>query len=244
MNHDGQSALPSVTRTLPQAELFHRAIVGRVAKGQRVHCPELTGKVEDGRPLCDGHRHAHMLPLDLDNDGRLDHIVVYAPMGLGDAAQRGIRTLRRTWTKGGVGNLQLAVAGSGDLEMLRRLPEPLAGEIEKLIGPREGSQSWTSITPFVPPRFLKPRGKNSLLGQVNAELESRGFIHAEQIDVLPKESTALRHFVRRRQRSGDSPPVDVGYALRLTFAEPVFGPVSLGYASHFGLGLFAGRVDQ
>ena len=31
-----RSALPPCTRTLPQAELFHRAIVGRVAKGERV----------------------------------------------------------------------------------------------------------------------------------------------------------------------------------------------------------------
>jgi CRISPR-associated protein Csb2 len=38
-----RSALPPCSRTLPQAELFHRAIVGRVGKGKRVHCPELTG---------------------------------------------------------------------------------------------------------------------------------------------------------------------------------------------------------
>ena len=31
-----RSALPPCSRTLPQAELFHRAIVGRVAKGERV----------------------------------------------------------------------------------------------------------------------------------------------------------------------------------------------------------------
>jgi CRISPR-associated protein Csb2 len=32
--------------------------------------------------------------------------------------------------------------------------------------------------------------------------------------------------------------VDAGYALRLRFAEPIRGPLSLGYAAHFGLGLF------
>lgn len=82
-----RSALPPCTRTLPQAELFHRAIVGRVGHGHRVHCPELTGKDERGKPLHDYHGHAHTIPVDLDGDGHLDHLVVYASMGLGDAAQ-------------------------------------------------------------------------------------------------------------------------------------------------------------
>jgi CRISPR-associated protein Csb2 len=236
-----QSALPSVTRTLPQAELFHRAIVGRVAKGQRVHCPELTGKDEHGRPLREGHRHAHVLPVDLDGDGRLDHIIVYAPMGLGDAAQQAIRTLRRTWTKGGVGDLQLALAGSGDLDMLRSLPAPVDRRIEQLLAPPQGARVWVSATPFVPPRFLKCRGANTLTGQINAELASRGLPAVEAIEELPRnaQTLALRHFVRRRQPGGVPPQVDVGYAIQLRFTEPITGPLTLGYASHFGLGLFA-----
>ena len=34
------------------------------------------------------------------------------------------------------------------------------------------------------------------------------------------------------------PSLANGFALRLTFAEPVAGPIALGYASHFGLGQF------
>ena len=180
-----RSALPPCSRTLPQAELLHRAIVGRVAKGRRVHCPELTGRDEQGEPLRDGHRHAHILPVDLDADGHLDHIIIYAPMGLGEAAQRAIRTLRRTWTKGGVGELQLALAGSGDLDALRSLPAPLDRRIEQLLAPRNGARVWVSVTPFVPPRFLKRRGANTLVGQINAELASRGLPPVEELDVLP-----------------------------------------------------------
>jgi CRISPR-associated protein Csb2 len=235
-----QSALPPCSRTLPQAELFHRAIVRRVANGQRVHCPELTGRDSRGQPLREHHRHAHLLPLDLDGDGHLDHLLVHAPMGLGDAAQRAIRTLRRTWTKGGVGDLQLALAGSGNIDAFRSLPAPLDRRVAQLLGPRQGSRVWLSATPFVPPRFLKRHGANTLLGQVNAELASRGMTPVEQVDVLPRtaESASLRHYVRRRQRGGAPPPIDVGYAIRLQFAEPVVGPLALGYASHFGLGMF------
>jgi CRISPR-associated protein Csb2 len=240
------SALPPCRRTLPQAELFHRAIVGRVAKGQLVNCPELTGRDREGQPLQHCHRHAHVLPLDLDGDGHLDHIVIHAPMGLDDLAQRAIRTLRRTWTKGGVSELQVALAGSGDLDALRSLPPPLDHRIERLLGPRGGSRVWISMTPFVPPRHLKRRGANTLVGQVNAELASRGLPPVERVDELPNsaETLPLRHFVRCRTRGGPPPPADLGFALRLQFAEPINGPLTLGYASHFGLGLFVSDVGS
>ncbi|WP_438041345.1 hypothetical protein [Sorangium sp. So ce128] len=35
------------------------------------------------------------------------------------------------------------------------------------------------------------------------------------------------------------PPIAASLGLRLTFAEPVRGPIALGYASHFGLGAMA-----
>lgn len=233
-----RSALPPSTRTLPQAELFHRAIVGRVGKGRSVHCPELTGRDEHGRPLRDNHAHAHTLPMDLDGDRHLDHLIIYARMGLGDTAQRAIRSLRRTWTKGGVGDIQLAVVGSGDLAALRQLPSPLQRQIEGLLGPADGCQTWQSITPFVPPRFVKHRGRHTLLGQINAELASRRLPAAESCFVDPDLTRALRHYVRRRTHGGVPPFADLGYGLRLIFSEPVRGPLILGYASHYGLGLF------
>ena len=124
--------------------------------------------------------------------------------------------------------------------MLRSLAAPLSQRVTGLLGQRDGSCSWISVTPFVPPRFLKCRGANTLLGQINAELASRNLPSVEAIEELPRnsETLSLRHFVRRRQRGGTPPPVDVGYSLRLRFAEPITGPVTLGYGSHFGLGLF------
>ncbi len=236
-----RSALPSRARTLPQAELLHRAIVSLLGNGREVDCPEITGRSADGQPLKGNHGHAHILPLDLDDDHRLDHFLIHAPMGLGAQAQAAIRSLRRTWSKGGTGDLQLSVAASGDFRTLRTLPHPLKTEIGRLLGPPPGAQTWTSKTPFVLPRFLKSRGPNSLAGQVQAELASRGLPAATEIVVLPEtsESRLLRHFVRRRQRGGTPPPIDAGYALRLRFDQPVPGPLSLGYGSHFGLGLFA-----
>jgi len=179
--------------------------------------------------------------MDLDGDGRLDHIIVYAPMNLSGDAQRAIRTLKRTWTKGYAGDLQLALAAAGDRNDLRALPAQLGRSVNGLLGPPEGARVWISATPFVPPRFLKRRGSNSLEGQINAELASRVYPHVARFDVLPIDSAGMlpfRHYIRRRQHGGAPPPVDVGYRLRLEFSEPVAGPILLGYASHFGLGMF------
>jgi len=241
-----KSALPPVQRTLPQAELFHRAIVGRVRKEDRVDCSELTGKNEHGQPLRNGHQHAHVLPLDLDNDGHLDHILIHASMGLGDAAQQAIRTMKRTWTKGGVGDLQVALVGRGDLDCLRQLPVPLSPRIEKLLGPDGGSRIWTSATPFVAPRYLKRKGRNDLAGQVNAELESRGLPKTTDVEMLPwyPDTLKLRHFVRVRWHGGQPPPDDTGYVLRIHISKPIVGPLTLGYASHFGLGLFFASIGN
>jgi CRISPR-associated protein Csb2 len=241
-----KSALPPFPRTLPRAGLIHKALISKLGNGQRVDCPELTGQDAHGGPLHNAHQHAHILPLDLDQDRRIDHILIFAPMGLGDRAQRAISGLRRTWTKGGAGDLQLAVVGRGDIKDLRQLPVPLGPALSRLIGP---AKTWTSLTPFVPPRFLKRPGcRNGLLDQVRRELASRG-LPAATVGLMPLDATpamGLRGFICRRRR-GNLPPQDMGLALRIEFNQPVEGPISLGYASHFGMGLFVleqvGSVD-
>lgn len=234
-------ALPSVTRTLPQAELLHRALV-QTASSHRQHSAVLSGCDEAGRPLKARHKHAHLLPLDLDGDGHIEHILIWAPMGLDVNAQRAIRAVRRTFTKGGVGALKLALVGMGDLGSLGGLSAPWGPGMRALLGPSKGALEWVSVTPFVAPRFLKSSGKNCIEGQVQDDLHSRGLPELIKMTVVPPgESPAaarFRHFVRQR-RSGPQSPVDCGFFIRLTLAAPAKGPITLGYGSHFGLGLFA-----
>ncbi|MDE0190440.1 MAG: type I-U CRISPR-associated protein Csb2 [Gammaproteobacteria bacterium] len=249
-------ALPPVSRTLPQAELLHRALVGIAARLGSMP-PELTGRDENGRPLRGPHQHAHINPLDLDGDGHLDHVLIWAPAGLSADAQAAIRRARRTPTKGAVDPLRLALAGRGHLRDLTELRGDYGLGIARIQGP---SDVWESLTPFVPPRHIKNRGRNTLAGQVRAELLSRRLPEPTDVQCLaprsgvqdgtlatPMEQATgqstpewhrLRHFVRSRQR-GPQPPADVGFAIRVAFAEPVCGPIAIGYGSHFGLGLFA-----
>lgn len=238
-----RSALPMRTRALPQAELLHRVLIARAGRGNRVHCPELTGKDAEGKPLT-GHQHADLLPVDLDGDGHLDHIVIHARMGLGPTAQDAIRALKRTWTKGGVGELHVALAGQGRPDDLRQLPAPLHAGVTALLGQPAGSRIWSSFTPLVLPRHQKARGPNTLEGQVLAELTSRGLPPA-RVEILTwnDQTRDLRHAVRARRYPARQPPVDAGFAVRLTFDQPITGPLALGYAAHFGLGLFLASDD-
>jgi CRISPR-associated protein Csb2 len=89
------------------------------------------------------------------------------------------------------------------------------------------------------PRHVKRRGRNTVEGQVSAELESRGLPPAAvQILEWDDVTRKLRHAVRVRRRPAPPPPSDAGFAVRLVFEHPVSGPLALGYASHFGLGVF------
>jgi CRISPR-associated protein Csb2 len=239
-------ALPSIVRTLPQAELLHRALVSFSTRKSTGFSAALIGRDKAGNPLRGPHGHAHILPLDLDNDGHLDHILIWAPMGLDAAAQQAVRAVRRTYTKGGIGPLQLALAGSGKLNDLCVLAGLFGENLRHIISPPTGAIQWRSLTPFVPPRFIKKRGPNTLKGQIIAELGSRGLPEPDRIEVIdPKEDAGIllqRHFVRIRRR-GPEPPIDCGFAFDIVFKEPVKGPICLGYGSHFGLGCFASSPE-
>lgn len=234
-------ALPSVIRTLPQAELLHRAFVKAACKNGNAPSKVLTGLDDAGQPLTEPHRHAHILPLDLDNDGHLDHIFIWAPMGLDAAAQAAVRAVRMTFTKGGVGPLRLALVGAGSLTDMRGLTGVYGEALRDIIGPPTGAVMWKSVTPFVPPRFLKKRGKNTIEGQLIAELGGRGLPEPSDIQVIDSRADArllrMRHFVRSR-RFGPVAPLDCGFAFSLRFDRPVNGPLCLGYGCHFGMGMF------
>jgi CRISPR-associated protein Csb2 len=49
---------------------------------------------------------------------------------------------------------------------------------------------------------------------------------------------------KRWRSSGSRPAVSEGYGFRITFSEEVAGPIALGYASHFGLGLFIPEISD
>ncbi len=219
--------LPLRARGLAQCELLHMALAS--AAGE-LPCPELTGRDAAGVRLV-GHRHAAFIPLDLDDDGRLDHVLVHAPMGFGAVAQAALRKLRRTYTKGGDKPLFVTLAGLGalvDFAQLGGRPIPELGV----------SRSWTSRTPFVAPRHLKAK-RHTVEDQVRAEFASRG-MRATRVELWSRDEIVkqgFQHFVRARRDPQRQPPTRCFFGVRIELEEVTRGPIAIGYASHFGLGL-------
>jgi len=224
-----REVLPQFYRALPQAELLHRTLVKKM---DGLSAEVFTGKNSSGQPLT-GHRHVHYIPLNLDRSepNRVDHILLWAPMGVDAQAQQAVLNTKYTWTKGGEKPLFVTVAGMGSLDDF----QALAGS--RTLGP---SCTWESRTPFVAPRHIKRNGKNALINQIQAELTSRNLPEAK-VEILSRGQATkkgMHRFVRLRQDTAKAPPQDHFVAVRLTFATPFSGPISLGYAAHFGLGLF------
>ncbi len=226
-----RSPMPLRERALPQAELLHRSIASKIQKfgNDPTTIAELIGRDVTDKPM-KGHSHAHILPLTLlAADNHIDHILIWAPGGLSGASQNILRSLRKTYMKGGVGEVEVRFAGSGSLEEFRKIPA-----LRNFLGE---AKVWQSLTPFLLPRHLKKSGRNTVEGQITEELTGRGFPPPDRIEVLSNDSIGFRHFVRTRNNR-PRPPVDCGYAIRLTFSTSVTGPIAIGHSSHFGLGLF------
>lgn len=199
----------------------------------------LLGRTSRDAPPERGNRHAHLLHVDLDGDGRLDHVLVWAPAGLDADAQAAIGALRATYMKGGAGELQIAVAAHGDAATLRGMRPPYGPALTRVLGERSGASTWISATPFFLGRHPKRPGADGIAEVVQTELRNRGLPTADvQIVDLASDRSfeRFRHFVRRDDRH--APILDAPLALKLTFEAPVCGPIVLGWGCHQGLGRF------
>jgi CRISPR-associated protein Csb2 len=172
------------------------------------------------------HGHARYLPEDADRDGIIDHVTVFASGGLDGVAKRLLAMSDRLFVPGaGAHDLEAVWMGhAGDTALFGR------------------SRTWISRIPYVAPWF-----KDGFEDQVRKELNptstnerSHWWVPtnlAEGVKVEPRGGKPSAEWVLVRPEK--PPPCPPRAAmLELTFAEPVSGPIVLGYASHFGLGQF------
>lgn len=217
-------ALPPVRDALWRLEAIHEALVHVSARLGDVPAV-FTGKSGD-EPMR-GHKHATLLPLTLDSRAdRIDHVLIHAPMGLDEAALAAVHGVRRTWAKN-LPTIYVTVAGVGGLSDFA----PTVRELSE-------ARSWSSRTPYVAPRFAKAHGRNTLEGQIREELSDRGFPEPLRI-LVDACAPEFRWFRRERRDPRRAPPSSAGHSVTIEFSESVAGPITLGYASHFGLGVFA-----
>ncbi|MFC1464994.1 MAG: type I-U CRISPR-associated protein Csb2 [Candidatus Brachytrichaceae bacterium NZ_4S206] len=222
--------LPRVTETVYVAELARKrvqGIFGNLFEGAA--SPLFSGKQANGTPLAE-HRHAFFLPTDEDNDGKLEHILLYAAEGFGPRELCALDAWRKTRGPGGV-EMNVVWLGAEDKAPSARI--------------------WRSATPFIATRHYKERGAKRdafprwQLPEVNLreEIQRRGLpapVRVEGVDELQLAGRPLawRHFRQQRVLGNGRRGNDFGKGFEIEFAEPVSGPLALGYACHFGLGLF------
>ena len=199
--------------------------------------PVLAGKDLAGVMHAD-HGHACYLPTaegegEGDDRRRITHVTVVATDGFGLGEVAAFRALR-------------AVVAADEGDALRDQLVGLGRPTDFNHWLFRAAAEWVSATPFVGPAHIGRTGQERYLRKA-VRKEARRLVGRGR---LPSEPTAVRvvpraeclvpalDFRRQRDRRGDRGGHRAGAFLHLTFDRPVTGPVCLGYASHFGLGLF------
>ena len=169
----------------------------------------------------------------------LDHVTVVAKDGFGEKELDALLSLRKLY-RPGIMDVRLIFQGCGSIGDFPDVPI------------LKQSRAWVSSTPLILTRHIKYRGKggdrhivDGPEDQVRAEVRNRHYdASSALIDVKIDYGhtnilgTGIRphDFFRWRRHGsvGDSRT----YRVRLEFERPVRGPITLGYGSHFGLGMF------
>lgn len=224
---------PPVAETLTVAEAFRAAAMSHYSRRNDNESvpPELSGKARE-RPL-DGHRHAYILPRDLDDDGRIDHIDVWFREGPVDH------------------RVFVALTGISKLYSYRLGDEhfPVTYLGAALV---QAARVWTSVTPFLLGAHPAARAASSLRprfeprAQVARSLREHGIELPASIQVHDGRPATLRHTrggetTLSSFRSTRKHDRAIGIPLKVTleFPEETPGPIAIGRYAHFGMGQFA-----
>lgn len=217
---------PPITDAVTLADWLRRAAVKRLGELRTDVRSDslLAGRFADGTAM-QGHLHAHYLALP-DSVRRVGELVVWAPGGLPEDELEAIGRVRLLrWPEG--------MPAPAPVELRPAAVGAVRDTVLELVGP---ALEWESATPFVPARHAKRDWPAFLASELRRELAYRSLpapVEVEQIDGDWRQFTRYR-LSKGRPKDGERP----GAMLRLQFAEPVQGPLALGYLSHFGLGLF------
>lgn len=246
--------LPRLTDAFEHANLVRRALQRRTDGA-----PVFSGHQPDGAPS-EGHEHAFIFPEAHGRHGRITHLTVYAPRGFDAPARQGLEELQELNSNDRAHAIQTSLLAVG-----------MPSDFGAGLGPKElasisgqtnifgRSRSWVSVTPFVPTRHAKlnkrgePRCDDTGLPIGSPEhdlrrlLQLAGFPKPAEVEQL--RSTKLNGKItawldfRTHVRGVHGRRAGLACGFRLVFAEPVTGPIAVGFGAHRGLGLFLPQPD-
>jgi CRISPR-associated protein Csb2 len=218
--------LPRTEDTLRIGELMRTATMSQCKRMLGADCVPWVFSGHD-IPAGMRHRHAFYLPWDSNGDGRIDRVLIHVPDGM-DADRQRILTRLGTLRSRNGSEWRLVLENAGT-------PAIAAGLTA-------GGTVWESATPYLHPWHTKKRF--GIEEQLKRECRERGLPEPvalealDEVDVGRNRKRRPIHFRRFRNRHGLTQPDRLGSFWRLVFPEPVTGPLALGFACHYGLGLF------
>jgi CRISPR-associated protein Csb2 len=153
----GRAVLPAVTDTLLVADKFRSAVMALC----RQTGVALSGHESDGSP-CKDHQHAFWWPLDEDNDGFIDHVLVWAPGGFEQQETDALRRLTRLRQRGGRPDLLVTPVYVG---LAEGYPPWQSSNAE------DDPRVFVSATPyFCPVHLSHGRGRSGRIRSLRAEV--------------------------------------------------------------------------
>lgn len=202
----GRAVLPAVTDTLLVADRFRCAVMALC----RQPGVALSGHESDGSP-CKDHQHAWWWPLDEDNDGFIDHVLVYAPGSFEQREINALRRLTRLRQRGGRPDLLVTPTYAGQANGYPSW---------QFSSPEDGPRVFVSATPFFCSVHLSHgRGKSGRIRSLRAEviksLRLQGVINTEDevfeineivFDYMPNELVEVATAVANHHVAEPMPP--------------------------------------
>ncbi|WP_436664176.1 type I-G CRISPR-associated protein Csb2 [Alicyclobacillus acidoterrestris] len=248
------SLFPKWTDAVVLGDLLHIALMGT---SDNAVAPSISGRDANGEVLAANHRHGFCLPEDADGDGYIDHLLFVSRNDFLESVLKAIYCLndrQKLWTPERWSGRQrewpirLELLGHTDRPSSLRAAD---GEVVPLL---EHARVWTSITPYFHPWHAKKHGRFGAEEQIRREISQRGLPEPLEVRVLTTtpingerpagggeagKCYTVRDFRRRRpSHPGQTAPDKFGSFLTIEFPIPITGPLALGFACHFGLGLF------
>ncbi|MBL8857028.1 MAG: type I-U CRISPR-associated protein Cas5/Cas6 [Planctomycetes bacterium] len=234
------AVLPRIVEAVAIGERMRQALMSHSRDEAGISHAIFSGRDAAGVPL-KGQHHAFYLPEDMDSDGFIDHILVWARDGFDERCERALHSVERLWASSGH-ELWLVLANLGTAADLGTTRQKKMRGGSPSLGP---ARLWRSATPFVAARHTKHRkGRwiDTPEEQLRRALELLGLPPPEvgRLGETRVAGAALPwyRFRRRRLTGGGSVGDGQGHGFELTFPQPVFGPIAAGYGAHFGLGRF------
>lgn len=229
------TSLPSIYDTIMISDKIHKLLLSKSIKFNVNNLEKFSGRNNDGTPL-KGNRHMYILPIDLNNDGKIDHILLKGKENLNPEEIKVINNINLLYIKA---------------DEIRLTPIQYYASNNHLIN-KFRSKYWISETPVVFSRHYK-KNKGTFYNWIYNELVREFKFHSiiteedeiENVELIKSiEKNNRNYYWLNYKRSRKDDPERNGYGFKIVFKNKISGPFAIGYAAHYGLGLFMPAGDN